>query len=53
MGPTYPDNRNFFDTVLKALRLLAGIFLRHNAEKLEIPEIQNTTALMGSRKVSA
>jgi hypothetical protein len=38
--PTYPDNRNFFDVVLKALRLLAGIFLRHNPEQSKTSEIQ-------------
>jgi hypothetical protein len=44
--PTYPDNRNFFDMVLKALRLLAGIFLRHNPEQSKISEPQNATVLM-------
>ena len=51
--PTYPDNCNFFDMVLKALRLLVGIFLRHNPDQSEISEIQNPTVLMWNRKVSA
>jgi hypothetical protein len=44
--PTYPDNRNFFDMVLETLRLLAGMFLRHDPEQLNIAEIHNTIILM-------
>ena len=39
--------------VLRALRLLAGIFLRHSPEQSRISEPQIATVLMWKRKVSA